>query len=1602
MASQYNGVPFENGSTPKNGASGRRYFAGVGDEHTSDGPWSPLNSGLAGPHQKLGASHEPDKVPKKLMAPVPFPSWVEQLIRQVVGAKTGFSYFILQTIHASRSGRDDYTATALFPIPIPCIEVFGLGPSLQSQKKRRTTAFCKMLHLAVMALNYEHFKKPMTILQLIRRRPSALHRAVYDRLWMFLKACGPLDEVSVSGCGRKSFQLSARFSELEKALDTLGLNPCSLYHTGEAGGHVPEDNDADELRPFRPLDASRILLHGKGAWDCREYLSDLLYMPFVEPRINTYDVMPPAGSYPEAASVDCDEVLKLCKIWDINGLLCLLPVEMGPGAGEGHLHTRVFGNFKNSKVDRQIGDRRGRNFVEGKIAHGPSHDIPNATALLQLEVERFNEVLVGAVTDRRDFYHQFSTTFERASTNTVAPVFALSDFVGCGAYHQFCNSFGKKAAKKTREEEGDFLGLPKSILLDVKDDTQVLGAFASLFQGDHLGVEIACCAHEALLEEADCHPSQNRLCPAGPILHNKPVSGLVIDDFFVVSAEDRKLATAGKFESPNLAAAFLDKAKAAYGDEGILGSDDKEVRNALKFKVIGAEINSETNLVDRGLVSVGAPSEKRLGLSMLSAMAANLAYTSDALHASLVGSGISVLLYRRPMMAHMNRLFGVIPPDELDTGQSKLRPLPRKAAEELLILACLSPIAASNLAAPFSTVVYASDASTLKGGFVSTEVPLDVARILWRSASKKAKNPVFPSRTAALHRLHDEWFEEEEDKREEALLEEDVKRPLGLHFDFIEICGGAGVVTKALEDLGVSCGPIFDLSYSLQYDITNKRVFEWLAFMCEEGRLRSFMAAPPCTTFSPAAHPALRSYKKPLGFCRRHPRVLHGNALAFSSMGLMMVARRTRVCGMLETTRTSKIRWTPQWKRLRAAGADEVHLASCSYGSQHQKEFALLTVWMMAQSLAKKCTRDHSHIRIQGQFTKASATYCPGLARAIANVFAQHLRCRAIEEQELDLRAEGLEDALSNDVLLGSDWKVEDSWRWKGSSHINLLEIASVLRSYEHEAKGGGDSRFTNFVDSNVGLCALTRGRSSSDAMKHMLKRASTLAVSYGLYPAGRFAPTRLNPADHPTRDTEIPPAVRNVFHGCLPVHLRWIASLRGLRRWASNWVRLALLLCPSWIFFFSDHSSSRRHGKIPFMNPNLRLDFDATLGFPGEGPSSLSLKWFCFVLTLASLGGAVGKSHGDLQRRQMRDGVELPEGRRVTSTTASVRTQLMSSFLRWLHDVGLSFDEIFLANPPDLDKINGVLCRYGRFLFAEGKPYYHLSETINSVSAKRPILQAWDLCAIWTSLEPCEHHQAMPVQVLMAVLATCLVWGWTREAALFAMSWGMLLRIGEAINARRSDVIFPQDVGYSIDHVLLKILEPKTRFRAARHQSSKLEPPDLIAVVWLGIGHLKPHEKLWQGSSSTLRSRLDKVLSRLGLPIRSASNKKGLTLASFRPGGASYLISLTESGEMVRRRGRWISLKVMEVYLQEVASSTFMTDISTEAKQKVLQAMGHFADVLQMSIRLSEAMFPERTWNFFFQQEPRGVAATVQMGGNGGIRSTRGRPTVTQQRNAG
>ena len=143
----------------------------------------------------------------------------------------------------------------------------------------------------------------------------------------------------------------------------------------------------------------------------------------------------------------------------------------------------------------------------------------------------------------------------------------------------------------------------------------------------------------------------------------------------------------------------------------------------------------------------------------------------------------------------------------------------------------------------------------------------------------------------------------------------------------------------------------------------------------------------------------------------------------------------------------------------------------------------------------------------------------------------------------------------------------------------------------------------------------------------------------------------------------------------------------------------------------------------------------------------------------------------------------------------------------------------------------------------------------------RRNLQPAWDLAYAWLRNEPPTHHLALPWQCLLSLLSTALCWGWASVAGIIALSLGeVLTRIGEALAALRSQLVLPQDVENTSDFILLQINEPKTRFRAARHQVAKVDQPQLVRLIEIVFRDLQPQQKLWPFSGQTMRLRFQKV----------------------------------------------------------------------------------------------------------------------------------------------
>ena len=1519
------------------------------------------------------------------------------LTSNVLRSRCAFSSYLSKSIQLSQgTPTRGPLAPTFFPIPIPVLGCFDRMPANVSSARRHAIHTSRVVNVICMALNFWHCGGRTAPDNLLLRGPSKQHRCLFDRIRSLLRSDGPASSYSIAGAGRRFPELLARISDISILLTRQGVTS-DPYDKTCSGIDVPKDNTrAPELQPYHDLDPSRLKLHGTGSWDPCPYLNDELTMAFREPRSLLVDI--PPGPRPGIRDPS-DTVGALARLWDKQGLLVVHREEVMEEE-----QIRIFNAHKSQEVDRQIGDRRGRNSLETKLI-GPSSCLPSGSDLQDVCINPRSECIFVSITDRKDFYHQLAITPAKSFSNSVGPPVSISEVENTSAYALFLAN--QKKARYSRSKHGDRLGDSGKMVRNyvhprLLQDDEIWVAFGSVLQGDHTGVEVATDSHGSLLETYGLLHPERRLVANRPLRSTRSCQGLVIDDFFALSVE--RLGTAAEDSGARHA---YDQAQRAYSSAGLLGSPQKDVMASSSGKIIGAYVKADPSTLARGLCTLGAPPEKRIGLSHLTFEVSKLSHTSDSLHLCLLGAWTSILCYRRPMMALLNHSFRLVDMSAYNPESPKLIPLPRRVVCELVLVSTLCPFAVFDLAAGYDEKMYCTDASSEKGAIVSTQVGRRISEIMWKGLrSKGAYTRLLSPSETVLHALGEL---EPEDNPGDLKIE----RPLAYHFDFIEIYGGASLISKHLTLRGFVCGPPIEISSSSEYDMSSVWVLEWLSFLVSHHRLRAVFLCPPCTTFSIMRRPALRSRLVPFGFNPSHPQTSLGNCLAHRGLQLMQVGAVNGVPCVVETPWSSFMKHLPAWKSIASLPvANFVRCDSCRFGSPHQKGFRFMSVWCDLSPVDKRCICRSKHLQIQGVFTKGSAIYTEALAESLALCFVSALNKRKLDtHEELGLQVKGLENQFVNEVVVASEWQVDSSWTFRKQSHINILEMASLLRLVQKLSDRCQPVRAVAMVDSHVTQQgASSKGRTASLGLGAVLRRLNAQLIASSIFLCVPFCPTRLNPADDPTRDREVRPPARGLdVQTWGDDEIFDLISLPRTRRWASNWTRLilrilgpdALLLSRRDIFRQSRiERAAPTKGSTPNKRDHSTLDFDTTLGFPGEGWCvslfrlwlfiGFSCTWIsacrsgvrlarvplsvltccpsvsCWLLVLCLLCSAVAPTamampvfpatRGEHQRADTRRSLgPIPQGRPVLPATGSLRAKLLDEFLGWTREESLDFAWMLNNHHQCIDEINAVVLRYGRLLYDAGKSYNSYAELINSLTSWKPAIRrmmqgSWDLGYSWKRLEPGEHHVAMPPQILLAMVTTAFLWGWIRFGGCLALGFAGLLRPGEIFKSTRGDLLLPCDVGGTIAYGMLAIKEPKSRFTNARHQSAKIDIPDLLQVCEIAFGRLAPLQRLWPQSGQTFRARFKTILEALALPSSPQRDMRILDPGSLRAGGATYIIQTTESGELCRRRGRWANYKMMEIYVQELNSLLYMQKISTLASRKVLEVSQAFLPVLRRS----------------------------------------------------
>ena len=1118
-----------------------------------------------------------------------FSKWCAMLPTFVLRTRTAFAQFLKATFHLQRDG--SVTATTLFPIPVPTFEdgksLWGrMSPNI-SKAVRDKIHRARMLHVFVVALNYWYYQGFYCDVSLMGRLPSSTHRRIFAKLRATLRSEWSTETFEVSRAGRRFPQLGARLSELSQFVTAKGLSGAP-YSRAFQGCEVPTDDTVmPELEPYRDLDPSRIVLHGTGAWDATEWLHDALVMGYREPATLLVDRIPEPWEFPTIRE-HADTITALAKVWDEQGLLYLHHQELPR-----FQKVRIFNCFKSATVDRQIGDRRGRNAIEAKM-EGPSFALPAGEDLLSIHLDPLQQTLRISISDRRDFYHQFFATESRCISNTIAPEVPLSTLSSTKAYSIYLDGMLKKKRYR-RRDQGDMLH--GSVKEPPKLHENVSCSFKAVLQGDQAGVEIATDAHSSFLECHGCLSESSRVTARKPPLAQDCFEGLVIDDYFAISIESPEVAS-----HRSRSALLHSKALAVYETYNILGSPAKDIIGADKGKIIGAQLDSTPATRARGQCLLSAPSNKRLALAWVSIHVAMLTHTTDSLHVCLLGGWTSAMLFRRPFMSLIKGGYSLVAADSVDAQHPKLISLPRAICDELVMLAVMAPLMSSNLGAGLLSKIFATDASMEKGAVLEAEMQYDIAMTMHKALRSKGAY----TRLSQVGDLIGEDLE-----HNDPVLE--VERPLAHHYDFLELFAGAARISHFMSLKGWVVGPPLDISFSPEYDIKLEHVARWITFLISTKRVKSFACEPPCTTYSIMRRPALRDKDHVYGFNPHDPQTQDGNVLGQRAFQILHCGVRYTTPGILETPHSSKLKRMPSWVALQEEACTSVcRTDSCRFGSQHRKSFSFMGAYVDLTPLRKTCKCLTKHVQIQGAYTKLSATYVDPLAECLAEVLSQAiLAMKTLDEEYEDLEVAGLENQLVNSVVKSAPWKLRKVWSFPRQVHINILEMKVVQQLCLQLGFETASKKITILVDSNVIRCAVSKGRSASLALTNVLVKLDAICIACDFILVVCFCPTRLNVADDPTRDQPLRSPTQGVCQGAWkPEDLFKLATLPRLKRWASNWVCLVVLLIGPDILGLTDRSRFRSFGARSVFQTKYAqasMDFDTTPGLMGEGYHSSS-----------------------------------------------------------------------------------------------------------------------------------------------------------------------------------------------------------------------------------------------------------------------------------------------------------------------------------------------------------------------------------------------------------
>ena len=1462
-------------------------------------------------------------------------------LRRILDTSSGFGYFARSLV--SHSYAQDCTTTPRadgFPMPLPYVEV--MKPGLDDSAAGGEIALKRGVNSIILALNYLHLGRPRRVPACIKlgsklsRRQWEMVRVIkeFARVWVEISPIGPsemgrgaskvesmeglLDELSARassfGLSCEGFYGSHRFTESSRA--------SSQALPTDAAGSVVGRSSRSGIAAFQPIEPSRLQFLGTPSFDPRPFMDPLTRAIYEDPIAFAIPFEQYGGVLPRVR-VHCSyhKKIQLFKLLDQTKRLTL----QAPAHVDPQLCAGLFSVVKSATRDRLILDARPRNCLEIPIERWIG-SLAGGEALVNIVLPPACELRVSS-NDLRDFYYFFSVGGARASRNIFAGAVRTQDLQGFNAL---------------KSEHSDL--------------QYVYGSLNSLAMGDLQAVAIAQTCHLGLGIQHGIFDPRSLLTSKGPVPRGPEYYGIVIDDYVSISA------VPSSSPGPTKASKQADKIVDVYQKVHLLPHEEKATRDQVISEFWGVHLDGSRGQL-RGSLKRSVP------LAHIAMDVARLGYCSVDLMQTTIGSFISLLLFRRRLLAILNALFQTVRGRE----PHDIVRLSGEARSELLLLALLLPVACTNLRAPVSPRVTATDASQWGEGAVEAHLPEQIAREVHRLVLRKPVWTKLLTPGKAWERIH-------------GLLEPHLELPEGEeHYKSNPLWETLAEVLEYRE--------IFSTAASRPRHIN---VGELKAVIRAESRLGR-MHGSTRELFGIDSQVTLGCLIKGRSSSRSLNQVLAQsvpNMIGYDvySEPMYFETSRNRADG---PSRGSSVpapsRQVPGWWASASRGDfRKFDRWRAHFGISDHDLRGLPSFSELNQGVPLRADR----LDPEDEFSGGEEFSCS----------KPSVRREQVQEEDFGIRKEAscfreVAEVLGSFPRSQIEMPPNQDWPPVGPGYLDLY---SGSRGVPRSLRLCGAAWVLCF-DVSAGLSQDLAHPPLRRKIEWLLKSGAFLGVGAGP-PCSSFS-TAVTP---PVRSSDEPYGkasasekmkikiregndhalwVLNVIQMCideglgfwienpatswlfkLPEWQAWIAGGQEVGFWTVDYCRFGApwrkrtkfltnldlrnqtCLCQGGHKHLLLRGRSTQHSKAwtlvaqPYPRKTAKTVAAALISF-----SQVAIRGgvaSCAKQSCLRIGEA--KNPGPAKRAPRDRSAPLASVPLVSGRTRLLQEKVWPMFTSWLGNQLSTGALTDVFKSPSLVAL--FLAEFASELYKTGKPmhlYRHLCALAQrKVLGIRPYMgPCWDMLSRWEVMEPTEHRVPVPVAIVEAMICVALSWRWTRFAAALALIFFGIARPGEVLRALRRHLVLPRDLlaaNYKVCY--LRIEHPKgSRKGKGRLQHLSVQRPDIVLFLDKVFGAIDESLPLYPSSASSFRRRWNWLLAALGI-----DSSAGLIPGGLRGGGAVYAFHCGESIPGLLWRMRLKHLATLESYLQEVTALAVVPLLTPSCRSRITAAAALLPAVLQ------------------------------------------------------